>query len=490
MNFTSVSGHLTERAFPSSYNNWILDEIIELYDASISTNINKNSVNIAKNLEDLGRKSRCLIIWTDCDREGENIGFEIINVVRKINRNINVLRANFSALTKTDIFNAINNLREPNKNLSDAVDVRIEIDLIIGASFTRLQTLSFRDIIYPINERSKKNPPISYGPCQFPTLNFIVERAEERRKFRQELFWFLEVEVNKMIGDINHKVIFNWKWDKIFDLNVMIAIVEKLKEENMAKVIKVNKKQVYKYRPFPLNTVEFSKLASIKLKLNSHKAMEIAEKLYQKGFISYPRTETQKYPQTFDFKKFLEEQTKSEEYGSIVSDLISSSNNYSPRLGKSDDKSHPPIYPVKFHDNKLSQDERKVYDLIAKHFVANLLNNGVGEETKVTLSVSTHKFTKSGLVIKDVGFLNVYTYDKWDSNNIPDFQLNEIIPKLRENNNLNSNFIIYGEEGKTTPPDFLKEAELITLMDKYGIGTDATIHEHIKNIQERLNNYI
>ena len=90
-----------------------------------------------------------LILWLDCDREGENIAFEVIDIVSSVNSKIDILRANFSALTKTDIIKAINNLQYPNKNLSDGVEIRQKIDLLIGASFTILQTLVLKKIFYP-----------------------------------------------------------------------------------------------------------------------------------------------------------------------------------------------------------------------------------------------------------------------------------------------------------------------------------------------------
>ena len=90
-----------------------------------------------------------LILWLDCDREGENIAFEVIDTVSSVNSKIDILRANFSALTYTDIIKAINNLQYPNKNMSDGVDIRQKIDLLIGASFTRLQTLVLKKIFYP-----------------------------------------------------------------------------------------------------------------------------------------------------------------------------------------------------------------------------------------------------------------------------------------------------------------------------------------------------
>lgn len=78
------------------------------------------------------RSCDALIIWTDCDREGENIGFEIIDVCREIKPRIQVYRAKFSEITSPSVFRALNNLEEPDKNKSDAVNVRSELDLRIG----------------------------------------------------------------------------------------------------------------------------------------------------------------------------------------------------------------------------------------------------------------------------------------------------------------------------------------------------------------------
>lgn len=83
-----------------------------------------------------------MIIWTDCDREGEAIGYDIIDICVQTKSNLDVYRAKFSALTREDLENAALNLERPKKSLSDAVKVRQEIDLRIGASFTRFQTLT------------------------------------------------------------------------------------------------------------------------------------------------------------------------------------------------------------------------------------------------------------------------------------------------------------------------------------------------------------
>lgn len=81
------------------------------------------------------RSCQGLIIWTDCDREGENIGFEIIQVCTAIKSNLSVYRAKFSEITGVSVNRALSNLEQPNKNISDAVDVRQELDLRIGKTF-------------------------------------------------------------------------------------------------------------------------------------------------------------------------------------------------------------------------------------------------------------------------------------------------------------------------------------------------------------------
>ena len=96
------------------------------------------------NLQNLARQHDLLVLWLDCDREGENIAFEVVEVCREVNHRIKVKRARFSALTYHDLTNACRNLQDPNVQLSAAVDARQEIDLRIGAAFTRFQTISLR----------------------------------------------------------------------------------------------------------------------------------------------------------------------------------------------------------------------------------------------------------------------------------------------------------------------------------------------------------
>jgi DNA topoisomerase-3 len=96
--------------------------------------------NIEKTLIRESRASNVLVLWLDCDREGENITFEVIEICKKANPRLEIYRAHFSAVIPREVFRAWQNLAYPNEKDSLAVDVRMELDLKIGAAFTRFQT--------------------------------------------------------------------------------------------------------------------------------------------------------------------------------------------------------------------------------------------------------------------------------------------------------------------------------------------------------------
>ena len=98
-----------------------------------------------------------------------------------------IKRARFSAVTPTDIWNAYNNLVEPNHLEADAVNYRIEIDFRTGCAFTRYQTTTFQSF-FQLENKSV----LSYGPCQMPTLSFVVERYLLIKNFKPEKYWYID----------------------------------------------------------------------------------------------------------------------------------------------------------------------------------------------------------------------------------------------------------------------------------------------------------
>jgi DNA topoisomerase-3 len=137
--------------------------------------------------------------------------------------------------------------------------------------------------------------------------------------------------------------------------------------------------------------------------------MDIAERLYTEGYISYPRTETTKYPPSFDFKTILTELTKNDNFKPFSSTLLASSIKV-PKGGK-DVGDHPPITPLKAPPTgQLSEIQFKVYDLVARHFLATLYPECKYKQTEVKYTVGGELFQWSGVTLIDPGYTEVITW--------------------------------------------------------------------------------
>ncbi len=192
-------------------------------------------------------KCQTLIIWTDCDREGENIGYEIIDLCRPLRAGLKIYRARFSEITYNSATRALQNLIQPDQRVSAAVDVRQELDLRIGAAFTRFQTLRLQRLF---GFDSKQ--VISYGSCQFPTLGFIVERYLQRENFIREPFWKIAVEHQTENGQFCE---FTWERNRLFEHQPCLMIYDMIMDEPLAKVMDIKSKNKSKWRPTALDTV-------------------------------------------------------------------------------------------------------------------------------------------------------------------------------------------------------------------------------------------
>ncbi|KZF24170.1 prokaryotic type I DNA topoisomerase [Xylona heveae TC161] len=464
---TSVAGHLDRLEFDERYRKWNSCDPGSLFDAPVSNIIDKDKQPIARNIKQQARYAKALFIWTDCDREGEHIGSEIRKLAQEANPRIEVKRARFSNIEKAHVLNAARQPIDLDELQANAVAARIELDLRIGASFTRLQTLSLQ----PLGEELQ-GLTISYGSCQFPTLGFVVDRYFRVKSFKPEKHWRIE-----MIHQREGKKV-NFRWDRVhlFDRMAATILFERCLAARTAKVVKVQTKPTNKWRPLPLTTVELQKMGSRFLGMDSQRVMKIAEDLYTKGFISYPRTETDQFDRAIDLKKLCEKQKNDPSWGQYASGLCEGGFR-TPRAGKNNDRAHPPIHPV-IHvtRDKLSPEERKVYEFVVRRFLACCSEDAKGNITTVEVEYGSEIFSSSGLVVLERNYLDVYPYDKWESSSqLPQYSAGEkFVPN-------EANLV----QGKTTPPGYLTEPELIALMDANGIGTDATMAEHIAKIKER-----
>lgn len=471
---TSVRGHLTELVFPDAYKKWEDPPPSELFRAQVNVIVSKDMSKVESNIKKESRNSDKLFIWTDCDREGEHIGHEIVSVARSSNRrlqNADIKRANFNNTDPQHLRSAA--LRPQNMDMRqvDAVEARREFDLRTGFAFTRFQTTLLKKSI-PALQGEK---PISYGSCQFPTLGFVVDRYKRVKNFVSEPFWSIDLKLNAPNAAVLNP---NWERHHLFDRMATLLIYEKCMEgEKFATAVSVRKSRTSKWRPLPLTTVQLQKLGASYLKISSKKVMDIAESLYNQGLISYPRTETDQFNEAINLEKLVKSQERSQIWGNYARSLTDEGKFKTPRKGKHDDKAHPPIHPIRAAARSELKDEAswKVYEFITRHFLACCSDDAKGDSTQITFDWNGEKFMCSGIRVLERNFLDVYPYFKWTDSELPPIEQGA---KLA----IKSAMM---KEGKTNPPNYLTEPELIALMDANGIGTDATMAEHIEKILTR-----
>jgi DNA topoisomerase III len=212
-----------------------------------------------------------------------------------------------------EIQRALRSLGTLNMNFVQAVQARTLIDLRVGAAFTRFQTMR-------LQQKFNIEGVVSYGPCQFPTLGFVVERWAKIETFIPEDFWYLQLTIRVPIVEDNvdsnslpsndssvRPIHFTWKRNRLYDRAVTIALYESCLEAGTAIVIHLQGNPKHKWRPVPLSTVELQKRASKYLRLGGEQTMTAADSLYQNGFISYPRTETEKFRDEFSHHQLLQD---------------------------------------------------------------------------------------------------------------------------------------------------------------------------------------
>ncbi|BHF63364.1 DNA topoisomerase 3-beta-1 [Sparganum proliferum] len=466
---TSVCGHVMTMDFVGRYNNWDAVDPIELFTARIEKKEANPKLDMVGFLQREAKGASSLVLWLDCDKEGENICFEVIDSVLPVmTPQAQIFRAHFTAVTEREVTTAMQNLRQPNKNEALSVDARQETDLRIGCAFTRFQTKFFQGKYGDLNSRL-----VSFGPCQTPTLGFCVKRHDRIQSFKPEPFWRISATV--VAGDSGERLPLIWNRDRIFDKEAAMVFLNMTTSAEKAVVVNVTKKVKVKPRPQGLNTVELLRVASASLGIGPHSTMATAERLYTSGYINYPRTESTAYPPSLDLKALLRPHVNHPKWGSVVADLLKTG--YSqPRAGHNAGD-HPPIAPMRLALD-LSGDAARIYEYVSQHFIATLMPDCRYEVTTVLISIGDEKFTTSCYRVLEPGFTKILTWQAVEDTQLPDSVLRAgAALSLAEKPCL--------IEGQTGPPSYLTEAELITAMEKHGIGTDASIPVHIENICER-----
>ncbi len=451
---TSVRGHILDSEFPSGYG-WRECSPGKLFEVREFKDEATDSRSI-RELRKTFRGDGTLVIATDNDSEGELIGAEILKIWKQINGDAPYRRMRFNSTDYRELRRAWSNLEEDlNWNWVMKALLRQRFDLITGAAFTRLLTLSARKF-------NRKIRLISWGTCQAPTLWFVVRRERERLNFKPKPFWKLKVTFQTALGEK-----FEAESSRFWDRAEAQAAYQKASSAGKGTVTKFGEKLTPIFRPTPLRTDDMLRDLVRLTGLSAAKVLQIAENLYANGYISYPRTETNRYRGGFDFTQPMKAACK----GLRTSFPKASP---SPRQGRLDDGAHTPIYPVAPYEG--SGVAAKIWEYVARRFLANAFySDAMRRERSAEIAVAGISLKASGAETVMDGFYEVYPYFKPSDNPIPELRKDESVTVIS----------LRLHEGKTRPPDRLTESDLLKLMEAHGIGTDATRASFPKLIADR-----
>ncbi|MEE9150548.1 MAG: DNA topoisomerase I [Thermoplasmata archaeon] len=454
-----LRGHILELDYPEQYRGWYRIKPQELTHIAPEKKVSKQSKNIVFALKELARKHKEIIIATDYDREGELIGVEGLTVLKEVNPKLKARRARFSALTTEEVEGAFKNLVELDYNLSASAESRQIVDLAWGATLTRFISIA--------SSQGGKDF-LSVGRVQSPTLAILVDREKEIQKFEPEPYWEIEAKLDKE-GKFSAKYLKG----KFMSEKKAKEAFARARSAEKGKVIKVAVKEKKDRPPTPYNTTAFLRDAT-RQGFSAARAMSLAEDLYMRGLISYPRTDNTVYPKSLSLRNLLENLKKSE-FKVEVQELLKMKQ-LRPTRGKKFATDHPPIHPTGAAVKKeLNMNQFRIYELVVRRFFATLAKDSRSQITNVSFDLNGEVFGVKGLKFLDLGWRRYFPY-----NNPKEI----ILPEMKDGDEVN----ILGVElieDQTKPPGRYGQGSLIQEMERLGLGTKSTRHEIIQKLYVR-----
>ncbi|TYB78214.1 type I DNA topoisomerase [Bizionia myxarmorum] len=421
--------------------------------------VSKDKKAVVKKLKDLAKKAEMVWLASDEDREGEAIAWhlaESLNLDKAKTK-----RIVFHEITKTAIQKAIENPRGIDYDLVDAQQARRVLDRIVGYELS------------PVLWRKVKGG-LSAGRVQSVSVRLIVERERDIQGFNPVASYRIDAEFSNEAGHtFKAKLPKNFKSKKEAQ-----AFLEKNATATF-KIGELEKKPAKKSPAAPFTTSTLQQEAARKLYFSVSKTMNMAQRLYEAGLITYMRTDSVNLSD--EARKGAQAEIESA-YGSKFS---------KPRTYKSKAKgaqeAHEAIRPTDFanHSVDIDRDQSRLYDLIWKRAIASQMSDAELERTNLKIDASTHNenFTANGEVITFEGFLKVYLEGTDDE----DEEQDGMLPAMKVNEILLNNYIT-ATERYTRPPARYTEAALVKKLEELGIGRPSTYAPTISTIQNR--NYV
>jgi DNA topoisomerase-1 len=428
------------------------------------------SKKIVKALKEEVKKSNLTILATDEDREGEAIAWHLSQAL-DLNGEKTYQRIVFHEITKSAVEEALKNPRKIDINLVDSQQARRILDRIVGY---KLSPFLWKKIARGL----------SAGRVQSVAVRLVVEREREIQNFIPQEYWTIEALLKKqrVINSEQFTALLVKKEDKVIPkLGIKTKkeadeIIKDL-EGTEYKVLNIEKKEV-KRNPFPpFTTSTLQQEAWQRFRFPSKFTMRVAQNLYERGFITYHRTDSLNLSNLalFSAKKFITDNYGQNYWAGFLRKYKTKS--------KGAQEAHEAIRPT-YPDNtpeklkeKLDDNQFNLYDLIWRRFIACQMAQAIFDSTAIDISAKTYTFRATGQILKFDGFLKVYPI-KYEEKELPLLETNEILELMKLN--VLQHF--------TQPPSRYSEATLIKALEENGIGRPSTYAPILSTIQER--NYI
>ena len=411
---------------------------------------------LVKKLKDLSKSADMVWLASDEDREGEAISWHLAEEL-KLDKS-KTKRIVFHEITKNAILKAIDNPREIDYNLVNAQQARRVLDRLVGYELS------------PVLWKKVKGG-LSAGRVQSVSVRLIVEREKEIQDFKSVASYSVSAEFTNAAGKVvKAKLPKNFATKKEAEdfLNKSIGA--------NYKVADLETKPTKKSPAAPFTTSTLQQEASRKLYLPVGITMQIAQRLYEAGLITYMRTDS------VNLSKEALDAAQAEiirSYGKEYSKPRTFANK-----SKGAQEAHEAIRPTDMsqHTVNIERDQARLYDLIWKRTLASQMSDAELERTNVKIAADKHNelFNASGEVIKFEGFLKVYL----EGNDDEDEEQEGLLPSLKVNEKLDNTTII-AKERFTQAPSRYTEASLVKKLEELGIGRPSTYAPTISTIIAR-----
>jgi DNA topoisomerase-1 len=430
-----------------------------------SYKVSDDKVKVVNELKQLARKSDEVWLASDEDREGEAISWHLCEVLgldpAKTKRIV------FHEITKQAIQKAVANPRLVNMDLVNAQQARRILDRIVGFE---LSPILWRKI-------SRSNS-LSAGRVQSVAVRLIVEREREINAFASVSTYKVEALFNA--NDINNRpVSFKAEYaSRLHDQKSANAFLEKCIGASY-KVEDIQVKPARKSPSAPFTTSTLQQEASRKIGYSVSRTMQLAQRLYESGHITYMRTDAVNLSETAL-------QNIREEIVSSYGDRYHQHRVYKNK-NESAQEAHEAIRPTNMNARQIPDvDLQRLYDLIWKRTMACQMADAELEKTTAQIGISTQqeKLTASGEVLKFDGFLKLYMESKDDEDTDED---EGMLPLLKVNQSLSLDEMKATERFSRPLPRYT-EASLVKKLEELGIGRPSTYAPTISTIQNR--NYV